>query len=1652
MSKRTYLSSDDDSDFDFEDNKEVEEGEKRGDIKKTKFELSSDWDDVPDVDSPDYETSQIEQNSVQSPYLSDCDSIAEITSQDYVHEEDEDKPLVPLPFFYSERSSCWLTSILYLFSSFRFFDELVIENDDNPFSRFCSLLYGRLEITKDFFSDVFAEMRELLKIPQGNMLSPLNALIGNNVGGKGIFYLKCFDCITDKISILSVRGNNSFYDSLYIASLTKDGLFPREDIYNQGVLLEIKAPFQNPAMVGYEIQEKQFLNVSEKGMETPYKLAAVIVSNQTNQYSAGHFNIYIRIENKNFVYIETTGDNHKSRAEYMITFKAMQKELTEGSINYENGSYYPVLAFYIREELEYDFLHQNLNNKKNYIELVDSSIRDLQKYDKKFLSDSDLDDEDFFSSKEIIQVSENKDTIKEKNDNDDDINNWKNIFRNTNINQNQRKKNNDKEKRKENDKNQRYISKSSGLLYDYDINTIEGMEQRKRYLVDNEDYDTEEAEEAVEKEKNDDEEMIAQVEKMHLAVNPISDDLFKQSLKDILESVISIIKMLLTNFVNIENLSQNEIEEENQKLTNLVHEAYEKKWITFSDKSIISDVIIDDTEITWDAENRYKRCLYKKLIKWENFKGNNFLIFVDKTTTPAKIYKLNHRNKLIEVDGNLNELRGQDFVTYDDHLTEKKYILIEGDGLQQNDEGNISNERKTVSQKRLFEITRKKWTEQQAEKRDEFLEIILEDIDLINNYKEILEENEERGNTKEFWEIVYFYMIIGCMNGYANIFNLRPWQILFLYKTRIYKRGKRNEMLPSNLIELSTGSGKTFAGIFMMLFSLNNTDESGPKFFPQYKQHVIWATHNKTLVTQFSKEILPVLETPQFGYLYARSIGRIPKNIKTTSLFRTGMGEMKLALGRAILGISTYEHASIFLLDNIYNKPRKNSAEFYFDTLKIFIVDEIHSIAWVDRGRKIDDCLRIAFNYGVPIFAMSGTVLPAIRERLEEVYDIRRDNEVFDSGRTYNTEIFHIYSSDDKKEETTKKIQSEKSIPLFDRRFLASLFARFSIFFNPSQPKRKVIVFFNKIETLEYMYGVFMGMLTNFQGISEKLADIHFRKNNYNAYNFSPVNPDIIVNGFKYGTQMYGVIFNDQDIITADDILFLGLSCGVMLVYAKIFTQENRTEREMLLKQIGKEYSKNENWDFPFQENDLTLSPCRVVFGTSIFSTGFNIKDADTLFIHYNSIYNMSDEDLWQLYGRVGRYHDSKIYLFTVIDTNGSILRRREDPHTAFIVPNQYLIERLASSYSAQTNMTENAREALSKKDSHLAGCDATFSGFYSPAYELSLQNYEDESQTRLTDESFDFNHLGLLSPIFDISKNSIKMRGNIEAVYLFEVVFYSNHFLSDYEILLTRIISGKDEKSYSIYKEYIKTSKRINYKGFFIFPFVFYPFLVTNHIFNDSFSQKYDYLDVAIKDRWNGLDHENYQINRDEIFVIEASSELIKTMHQLYLSTFPESEPFDLFFSHFNYFLRVFLKGMLLNPEYLLNILNVSWLTIINPLMSYIDGCLKIGNKTSSGSLPELVSESLISVQSYMNEMINYIATNNKKWKGKDESMPVGGWILSAPQYRQIIFKSQNFFSEYCLNLGDPYYDKSRREMVPFLDYSLATYKIIKLLKIEKK
>lgn len=55
----------------------------------------------------------------------------------------------------------------------------------------------------------------------------------------------------------------------------------------------------------------------------------------------------------------------------------------------------------------------------------------------------------------------------------------------------------------------------------------------------------------------------------------------------------------------------------------------------------------------------------------------------------------------------------------------------------------------------------------------------------------------------------------------------------------------------------------------------------------------------------------------------------------------------------------------------------------------------------------------------------------------------------------------------------------------------------------------------------------------------------------------------------------------------------------------------------------------------------------------------------------------MTSELYWQLVGRIGRYEDSTVHLFSYIDDSGNVLRNKMIMHTPFIVPNEYLLDRI---------------------------------------------------------------------------------------------------------------------------------------------------------------------------------------------------------------------------------------------------------------------------------------------------------------------------------------------------------------------------------------
>lgn len=65
----------------------------------------------------------------------------------------------------------------------------------------------------------------------------------------------------------------------------------------------------------------------------------------------------------------------------------------------------------------------------------------------------------------------------------------------------------------------------------------------------------------------------------------------------------------------------------------------------------------------------------------------------------------------------------------------------------------------------------------------------------------------------------------------------------------------------------------------------------------------------------------------------------------------------------------------------------------------------------------------------------------------------------------------------------------------------------------------------------------------------------------------------------------------------------------------------------------------------------------KFIFSTTLIATGVNIRGATDLYIDSESVYMMTSELYWQLVGRIGRYEDSTVHLFSYIDDSGNVLR-----------------------------------------------------------------------------------------------------------------------------------------------------------------------------------------------------------------------------------------------------------------------------------------------------------------------------------------------------------------------------------------------------------
>lgn len=516
-------------------------------------------------------------------------------------------------------------------------------------------------------------------------------------------------------------------------------------------------------------------------------------------------------------------------------------------------------------------------------------------------------------------------------------------------------------------------------------------------------------------------------------------------------------------------------------------------------------------------------------------------------------------------------------------------------------------------------------------------------------------------------------------------------------------------LVENMMISLPTGQGKTAIGEFISLMALHGDfSQSFTMDHPMYA-NVLWDTYSKTLTNQAVADFTSIFSTDAFGCLYP-----LAKEIKPQSLITVGEGVKKPMLLNKYIIITTYEHGDIFTKGDMFEQLKKltqtkkkeidkrvtsgenvkmnyvsinDSNVTPLDTLRLCVIDEVHNINdGGGRGVKVDNVMIACRNMGIPMVILSGTIDEEVEKKLKKEFHFR--TYVMEETSTKYERMVHFIklkkaskneSVDGNNRTNRGKKNNNELYPNMMMMIYEALPYYIKWYISPGDAQR-ISFFVDNTKKLERCYAAFVAIAYS---VIKPLKKLYLETVSMNYIKV----PKIYFMWDKECLdtfRTYASLFNaDEWLQVPEDnpymVIVLGLRAGIMISHSNIFPSDDQGVRTAFENSYTRTLDDERSTNI-FDVTDIVSPPFRILFSTSIISTGVNIRGLGLMFIDSTSFSMQTPSKYTQLIGRLGRYADGEIFVNVVNDEPESFMRAEEK--TDQIMQNSELSERIFTMFS----------------------------------------------------------------------------------------------------------------------------------------------------------------------------------------------------------------------------------------------------------------------------------------------------------------------------------------------------------------------------------
>lgn len=137
-----------------------------------------------------------------------------------------------------------------------------------------------------------------------------------------------------------------------------------------------------------------------------------------------------------------------------------------------------------------------------------------------------------------------------------------------------------------------------------------------------------------------------------------------------------------------------------------------------------------------------------------------------------------------------------------------------------------------------------------------------------------------------------------------------------------------------------------------ILLSLKGDISQGPRIADITTVHMIWATHDRILVSQVVEDFVNIMFKPVFGYLILLDVHN--KKLKVSSIVGISAGSYNTKMKTVLVKVMRYEKAKLFMIYKMLEKNLLSRKQYYAQSVVKVVIDEVLTVRLYNSNKIID--------------------------------------------------------------------------------------------------------------------------------------------------------------------------------------------------------------------------------------------------------------------------------------------------------------------------------------------------------------------------------------------------------------------------------------------------------------------------------------------------------------------------------------------------------------------------------------------------------------------------------------------------------------------------------------------------------------------------